>query len=151
MQAALAESERLRARLQQMVDEDVAAFGQVMAAYRLSRETEEEKATRAAAIQAALRVATCVPLDCARACVEVIELSQVVAEKGNRNVVSDVGAGVASAHAGLRSAALNVYINTGSIDDESFAREQLEELEALLARAEGLNERVYGDVVRALG
>ena len=89
-------------------------------------------------------------MECARACAEVIELADIVASKGNQNVVSDAGVGVAAAYAGLRSAALNVYINTASIDDADFAREQLEALDAVLERAGQKNQVVYANVVGAL-
>jgi len=71
----------LRTRLVDMVAADVAAFDQVMAAYGMPRETDADKQRRSAAIQSALKQATLVPLECARACVEVIGLSRVAAEK----------------------------------------------------------------------
>src|ERR1700678_27043 len=82
MRAVLAESEKLRLRLTAMVAEDVAAFDSLMAGYKLPKANDEEKSRRAAAIQAALRRATEVPLDCARVCAEVIALSRRASEKG---------------------------------------------------------------------
>jgi len=150
MLAVLERSEALRFRLEGMVQADIQVFEQVMAAYGMVRGTDDEKAARKDAIQYALKAATLVPMECARACAEVIELADIVARKGNRNVVSDAGVGVAAAHAALRSAALNVYINTASIDDSDFARAQLEELDDVLERAGQKNEAVYADVIRAL-
>jgi formiminotetrahydrofolate cyclodeaminase len=151
MQAALAQAEALRAQMLALVDEDAVAFSSVMAAYGLPRKSDAEKAQRKQAIQHALQAATMAPLRCAQASAEVIALAKTVAGKGNRNVVSDAGVAVAAAHAALRSSALNVYINTGSIDDEEFAKEKLEALETILDQAGMLNETVYADVVRALG
>ena len=139
----LAKSEALRATLTGMIADDVAAFDAVMGAYGLPKATDEEKAARAETIQAALKVATDVPLACCRTCREVIDLAQAVAEKGNLNVISDAGVAVLSAHAGLRSAALNVYVNAKGLDDRAFAEERLSELETLLGDAGTLNETVY--------
>ncbi len=100
-----------------------------MGAYGLPKGTDDEKAARAAAIQVALRQATDVPLACCRACRAVIDLAEIVADKGNLNVISDAGVAVLSAHAGLRSAALNVYVNAKAIEDRAFAQSRLAELE----------------------
>ena len=62
-----------------------------MRADGMPRLTKNESTTRAQAIQAALKKATLVPMRCCRACREVITIGGVVAEKGNRNVVSDAG------------------------------------------------------------
>lgn len=139
----LAKSEALRTTLTGMIADDVEAFDAVMGAYGLPKATDAEKAARAEQIQAALKVATDVPLACCRTCREVIDLAHVVAEKGNLNVVSDAGVAVLSAYAGLRSAALNVYVNAKGLDDRAFAEERLSELEGLLGEAGRLNETVY--------
>lgn len=139
----LGQSEALRAELTGMIADDVAAFDAVMAAYGLPKGTDAEKEARAAEIQAALKVATDVPLECCRACRKVIDLAQPVADKGNLNVISDAGVAVLSAHAGLRSAALNVYVNAKGLDDRAFAQSRLTELEELLGAAGPLNERIY--------
>ncbi|MDP4001922.1 methenyltetrahydrofolate cyclohydrolase [Methylobacterium sp. NEAU K] len=142
----LARSEGLRVVLTGMIGEDVQAFDAVMGAYGLPKATDEEKAARAERIQAALKTATDVPLACCRACRTVIDLAAITAEKGNLNVVSDAGVAVLSAYAGLRSAALNVYVNAKGIEDREFADERLQELESLLADAGALTEKVYAVV-----
>ncbi|MBI4006796.1 MAG: cyclodeaminase/cyclohydrolase family protein [Gammaproteobacteria bacterium] len=139
----LKQAEELRARLTDMVRADVEVFDQVMGAYGMPKETEAEKTARSEAIQAALRAATDVPLDCARACAEAIDLSKVVAEKGNKNVISDAGVAVLAAYAALRSAALNVYINVGGIKDKAFAEERLAELNKILRGTDKLTEEIY--------
>lgn len=139
----LARSEALRAELTAMIAQDVAAFDAVMGAYGLPKATDDETAVRAERIQAALKVATDVPLACCRACRAVIDLARIAADKGNLNVISDAGVAVLSAHAGLRSAALNVYVNAKGLDDRAFADARLGELEGLLGDAGPLNERIY--------
>lgn len=146
LKGILVRSEALRATLTAMIADDVEAFDAVMGAYGLPKGTDDEKAARAARIQEALKVATDVPLACCRACREVVDLAQAVADKGNLNVISDAGVAVLSAHAGLRSAALNVYVNAKGLDDRAFAEERLTELERLLDAAGPLNETIYETV-----
>jgi formiminotetrahydrofolate cyclodeaminase len=140
----------LRTRLVDMVAADVAAFDQVMAAYGMPRETDADKQRRSAAIQSALKQATLVPLECARACVEVIGLSRVAAEKGNKNVISDAGVAVVVAHAALRSAALNVRVNTGVIRDEAFVIGALQDLANLMSGVDTSTEQTYQLVMQKL-
>jgi formiminotetrahydrofolate cyclodeaminase len=146
-----AKAEALRAELTGAIEEDIAAFNSVMAAYGLPRGTEEEKAKRAASIQAALKDATLAPLRAVKACFEVIRLSAAVAEKGNLNVISDAGVAVLAANAGLRSAALNVFVNAKAIKDRDFAEKQIAEVNALLAQAADTTESVYQTVRAKIG
>jgi methenyltetrahydrofolate cyclohydrolase len=143
MQAVLARAEALRERLADMVRADVEAFAEVMAAYGLPKDSEAQKAARGDAIQRALKAATDVPLDCVRLCAEVVMLSKSVAEKGNKNVISDAGVAVLASYAALRSAALNVYINTGAIKDRTFVEERQGELDRILYGMEAMTEEVY--------
>ncbi len=133
LQDTLTRAEALRVELTGLVDADAAAYTTVMAAYRLPKTTDAEKAARREAIQSALKQATLTPLDTARACAEVIELSQVAAKLGNPHVVSDAEAAGVCARAGLKAAALNVLVNLGSIKDEAFVAAQRAELDRLLA------------------
>ena len=124
-------SERLRARLTAMVAADIAAFDGLMAAYRLPKASEAEKESRGAAIQDNLRAATETPLECARACAEVIALSRRAGQSGYSGVVSDAGVAALSANAALRSAALNVFINVPALKDRDFAAQATSEIERL--------------------
>jgi methenyltetrahydrofolate cyclohydrolase len=146
MQALLQKSEALRAKLTGLIKADVDVFNRLMAAYGLPKETDEEKIVRTEAIQTVLKAATEVPLDCARACAEAIELSRCAANKGNLGVISDAGAAVLAGYSGLKSAALNVYINTGSLKDRQFAETKLAELETILKDVDIVVEDVYQSV-----
>lgn len=148
--AVLAKSEALRGRLAGMVAGDVAAFDGLMAAYKLPKTSDEDKARRADAIQASLRRATEVPLECARACAEVIELARRAADHGYRHVISDAGVAVAAADSALRSAALNVIINAPSLKDRHFADRALEEVERLAHSSAADSAQVYASVRRKL-
>ena len=146
MRETLAAAEALRERLTAMIQADADTFGQVMSAYGLPKDTDEEKQARAVAIQTALKVAADAPLECAKACVELIALSRVVAEKGNKNVVSDAGVAVLAAQAALKSAALNVIVNVNAIKDEVFVHERISALNALLTGADVAGEEIYREV-----
>ena len=146
MKDVLAKTEALRKKLTGMIQDDVKAFDAVMGAYGMPKETDADKAARDKAIQAALKLATDVPLACARAAREVIDLAAIASDKGNLNVISDAGVGVLAGYAALRSAALNVFTNARMITDKTFAEAKLKELNQLLAGAEGATEKAYAVV-----
>jgi formiminotetrahydrofolate cyclodeaminase len=146
MQALLQKSEALREKLTGLIKADVDVFNRLMAAYGLPKETDEENAARTEVIQTVLKAATEVPLDCARACAEAIELSRCASNKGNIGVISDAGAAVLAGYCGLKSAALNVYINTGSLKDRQFAEAKLAELETILQGVDVAVEEIYQTV-----
>jgi formiminotetrahydrofolate cyclodeaminase len=113
LDAALADALTAGDRLRRLVDEDSAAYDAVVAAYKLPKAGEDEKAARKRAIDAAVTVATDVPLRTAEMCRVVMGAAQAAAENGNPNAVSDARTGAALAWAGLRGAAENVRINLG--------------------------------------
>jgi formiminotetrahydrofolate cyclodeaminase len=146
MKDVLAKAETLRKTLIGMIEDDVKAFDAVMGAYGMPKETDADKAARDQAIQAALKQATDVPMACARAARQVIDIAATASDKGNLNVISDAGVGVLAGYAALRSAALNVFTNARMITDKTFAEAKLKELNELLAGAEGATEQAYGVV-----
>ncbi|HEX9117757.1 MAG TPA: cyclodeaminase/cyclohydrolase family protein, partial [Anaerolineae bacterium] len=124
VQNLLSQAEALRGKLAAAIEDDYTVFMQLSAAMKLPRATDEEKAARTAAVQAALKAATDVPMQIAEGCAAVMKLCRPVAEIGNANAVSDAGVAVLLAEAGLRSAALNVMINLVRIKDEAFVAEK---------------------------
>ncbi|MBI2864858.1 MAG: cyclodeaminase/cyclohydrolase family protein [Chloroflexi bacterium] len=142
----LAQSERLRSRLMELIDADVAAYGKLSAAYKLPRATDEEKKARTAAIQTALLDATAVPVSIAEACSQVIDLCTPAADKGNVGAVSDVGVAVLLAEAGLRSADLNVMINLSAIKDQTFVANTRARVDILRAGKSELKEKLVKEV-----
>jgi len=106
-------------RLRGLVDEDAAAFDAVMAAYRLPKATEDEKAERKKATGAAMSRATQVPAQTAEACLVVMRAAVEAAQYGNPNALSDARTGGAMAWAGLMGAAENVRINVKPDDTAS--------------------------------
>jgi glutamate formiminotransferase/formiminotetrahydrofolate cyclodeaminase len=141
--ALLKKSERLRKELTDLLEEDVKVYTQLSQTMKMPRDTEEQKKTRAKAMDKALKAATDVPMRVAEACVSVMELCLPAAEKGNINAISDVGVGILMAEAGLRSAALNVLINLGWIKDEAFVKESRKKLDGLLKGKPALRDEIY--------
>ncbi len=150
MNEVAAEGDRLREELLVLVDEDAAAFDQVMAAFRLPKEAPEEQAARAEAIQQGYAAAVRPPAAvCARS-VRVLELALQIAERGNPNAVSDAGVAALLASTALEGGALNVEINLGSIRDEAFRATQAEALRAARDRGSALRDRVLATVQEKL-
>ena len=137
MQVVLRRSEELRLQLEQAVDDDVAAYGSYSDASGLPRESEEEQRARNAALDAALRDSTLVPLGVAERCAELLELALRAAELGNRFLISDAAVGAELAAAARASAELNVRLNVGGIADPAFA-------EGVRARLAAVQEKVGG-------
>ena len=125
---ALADARTTGDQLRRLVDEDSAAYDAVVAAYRLPKATAEEKASRKRAVDAAVAVATDVPLRTAEMCWIVLGAAQAAAENGNPSALSDARTAAALAWAGLKGAAENVLINLGSADP-SPARDHVDGLE----------------------
>ncbi len=141
----------LRGELEQLIDADAAAFDEVMAAFRLPKETDEQKAERSAAIQAGYKAAVEPPAAVCKRALSVLELAEQVAKRGNPNAVSDAGVAALLAASALEGAALNVEINLGSIKDEAFRDEQADALRAWRTRAAEPRDRALESVREHLG
>ncbi len=131
LQAAASRCAELSARLERLVDEDSAAYDGVVAAYRLPRGSDAEKAERRNRVQAALVAAVETPLDVMRQCNDAIEAAATVARFGNPNAASDVGVALELLVAGGRGARLNVEINLASLDDQAYVRSVRETVSVL--------------------
>lgn len=121
----------LRSQLLALADDDAAAFDEVMAAFKRPKGTDEEKAARTAAVQAAFRRATEVPLETVRVAAATLALAEVVAESGNRSATSDVGVAVGLLEAAAAGATMNVLINLGSLKDRDVVGRVEAEVSAL--------------------
>lgn len=133
--AARSAIEPIAARLPALGDADTDAFNAVMAAYKLPKASDDEKAARTRAIQEALRQATLVPLDTLRAVVDAIDQGRAVAEHGNRSAASDAGVAIGLLKAAADGAAANVRINLASLKDEAFRNATEAETSLLSAQA----------------
>jgi methenyltetrahydrofolate cyclohydrolase len=117
--AALGWARESGSRLRLLVDEDAAAYDAVVAAYRLPKGTDPEKAARKDAVAKAMSGATAVPQRTAEACLVVLRAASEALAHGNPNATSDARTAGALAWAGLLGAAENVRINLGPNADPS--------------------------------
>ncbi len=131
-----------RAGLQELIAEDSAAYQGVVEAMKLPKESDEQKAARADAIERATRHATEVPLRTARAATQVLEHLQLLARIGNPNARSDAATGAQLAFAALKGAQYNVLINVSSLKDRGFAESCRREAEDLEYKAQALLQSV---------
>jgi len=125
-----------------MVDEDTNAFNKIMSAFKLPKNSDEDKAIRKQAIQDATKFAIQVPFDVMKLCYESMEVAKAMAEIGNPNSVTDAGVGALAAVAGVRGAFLNVRINASGLDDKEFVQKVLSEGEAIVADAQKLEKEI---------
>lgn len=144
-------SEKVRGELQSLVQKDTEVYGVLAAAFKMPRETDSEKAERDQAIQNACKEATMVPYAIAEQCLEVAKLSEVAADIGNVNAVSDAGVAALLAEAAAQCAALNVKINLGTIKDEAFNVEKWDGIQDILARSLELKDKVVMVTYKKLG
>lgn len=121
----------LQKRFLELADEDTDAFNQVMAAYKLPKDTDEEKESRKAAIAQANIAAARVPMVTAESAVEVLHLLPEVITYGNVNTISDCGVAMECAHTAALGALMNVAINLPSIKDEKELRQLTDRKKAL--------------------
>ncbi len=142
----LDQAEALRRRLVDLMAADAEAYGQVAAAYRLPRTAEAEKEARSEAIEAALKRATEVPLEVARACRDLLRLGPEVAAKTNPALRSDVALGGALARAAAHGVRFNIQDNLANIKDQEFKTQVWAELAYLLAECDFL----FNDLGRAM-
>ncbi len=151
MARLLVEATEQRALALALAAEDGAAYGAVRAAYALPRGADEEKRTRQAQIQQALKGAADVPLRTVAVAARIVELCAEALPGGNPNVVSDIGVGVLCARAALDGAALNVRTNLALIRDDAFKSETSADLERRLAAARPRGDEVARQVDERIG
>lgn len=121
-EAAIAEGQALSQKLLLALSADSAAYDGIVAARRLPKDSDDEKATRLAAIEAATHVATEAPMGVAEACLLAAKLGRRMLSVGNRNAASDAAVAVLFGLAGAEASLLNVAINLGpEAQDDAWA------------------------------
>lgn len=123
MREIAAEMSAHRNRFLDDIDRDAEAYRRVMEAYRLPKETENEKEHREAKILEATKWASMVPMEVAERAFSLLELMQETLQKGNPNAATDGLVGLMNCRTAILSALLNVRVNLGGITDQSFVEE----------------------------
>ena len=141
---------KLQKRLTSLIDEDTNAFNDVMAAFKMPKDTEQQKKKRSEKIQNGYKKAAEIPLETARTAKKVLHFTISVAQKGNTNSITDAGVAALLGYAAVHAAALNVEINLSSIKDKSFVEKMSEELQLLRKEAENEKDKIEDIVAKQM-
>lgn len=133
-----------------LADQDVKVFAPLAKCYSLPSGTEEEKAYKAEVMEARLLDASLVPMEIMEKAWEMLEIMDILADKGSRMAVSDVGVGVQFIRTALLGAVMNVYINTKSMKNREKAEEMNEKAERLIKEGTEAADRIYQKVLEQL-
>jgi len=149
--AVLRNAEEKQSVFTDLIERDTEAFTRVMEAFALPKETDGQKALRSAAILAATKEATLIPLEVMRHVIDTLALTKIAAEKGNSNSISDAGVAALMLHAACEGAALNVQINLKGIGETDFVGWHTDEMHSLLRTARTKKDEILGIVAEKIG
>lgn len=151
LEETLDKAQSLSSSLLERIDLDTEAFNGVMAAFKMAKETEEDKNSRKAAIQKGFKDAVQSPLGIASECLDVLRLAENLLGKSNSNALSDLGVASLQAHAGLEGAIMNVNINIPSIKDGEFVTKTSSEVAEFLEEGRRIKNNIYKYVSDNIG
>ena len=140
----------IQGQFTQLADQDAKVFAPLAKCYSLPSGTEEEKAYKAEVMEARLLDASLVPMEIMEKASEMLEIMDILADKGSRMAVSDVGVGVQFIRTALLGAVMNVYINTKSMKNREKAEEMNEKAERLIKEGTEAADRIYQKVLGQL-
>ena len=140
----------IQGQFTQLADQDAKVFAPLAKCYSLPSDTEEEKAYKAEVMEARLLDASLVPMEIMEKAAEMLEIMDILADKGSRMAVSDVGVGVQFIRTALLGAVMNVYINTKSMKNRGRAEEMNEKAERLIREGTEAADRIYQKVLGQL-
>lgn len=125
-----------------LVDEDTNAFNKIMDAFGLPKNTDQEKADRTSAIQAATKYAIEIPFKVMKKSFETMEIIKAMAETGNPNSVTDAGVGALASRSAVMGAYLNVKINASGLKDKAYVDQVLAEGAEIERKAQQMEEEI---------
>lgn len=134
--------EDLVSSLKDAVDKDTEAFNKVMAAFKMPKETDEDKKARSLAIQEGMKEAAELPYETAVLCIDVMNMAIDMLKEGNKNAASDAAVSGFMGYAALNGAIYNVKINLNSIKDTEYVNVMKPKVEALVAEGEMLLSKI---------
>ena len=133
-----------------LAEKDNRAFDKVMQAFKLPKDTDEQKKSRKESIEAATLEAAEAPAEVLKYCGKIIPLFQTLAEKGNQNSVSDAGVAAALISTAAEGAYLNVLINCSSLSNQTVAREILKKNEIILSEVKKAGATISEEIKKKL-
>lgn len=140
----------LKDRLLQLVNEDTEAFNKIMAAFKLPKNTDDEKNIRQKAIDDATKEAIEIPLAVMQTSLEALVLIRDMAIHGNPNSVSDAGVGALCCRTAIHGAFLNVQINCNGFSDTGFVKNAIVKGNAIFEQAMSLEKEIISIVMDLL-
>lgn len=142
-QKAISDGTVIQTNFLKAIDDDTDAYNKVGAAFKLPKNTDEEKATRSRAIQDATVLATRVPLRTMEISLEALKVAKSLIGKSNPNCSSDIGVGALNLKSALMGAWLNVKINLPGIKDEALRNELFEKGQSMLEEGNKIADKCY--------
>lgn len=134
--------QRFKDELMYLVDEDTNSFNGIMEAFRMPKDSEEEKKARQEAIDKATRYAIEIPFRVMKVAFASMEVMEEMARNGNPNSVTDAAVGALCARAAVMGAWFNVKVNTLDYNDKAFVDKTLSEAEDLVKKAQDLEKAI---------
>lgn len=146
MKKVIDKTEEYRTKFLDLMHRDASSFDEAMEAFRLPKETEEQKQYRSQKIQEGYQHATVVPFEVGKTAYELFDLAETVIEEGNQNAVTDGLIAVMQTRTALHSAFYNVKINLSQIKDSDFVESMRKEMIALEQQADRREEEIRAKV-----
>ena len=143
-------AQELKDDLAHLVSEDSRAFNKVLDAVRLPATSEQDKKEKTKNILLANKYAIEIPYQTAKKCYEVMQLAEILIEKGNPSSLTDAGVASEVAFAGLRGACMNVLINLPELIDKPYINQKQKEVDNLLKKGERLNRKLFKKTILSL-
>ena len=143
-------AQELKDDLAHLVSEDSRAFNKVLDAVRLPATSEQDKKEKTKNILLANKYAIEIPYQTAKKCYEVMQLAEILIDKGNPSSLTDAGVAAEVAFAGLRGGCMNVLINLPELVDKTYINQKQKEVDHLLKKGEKLNSKLFKKTISSL-
>ena len=143
-------AQELKDDLAHLVSEDSRAFNKVLDNVRLPATSEQDKKEKTKNILSANKYAIEIPYQTAKKCYEVMQLAEILIEKGNPSSLTDAGVASEVAFAGLRGGCMNVLINLPELIDKPYINQKQKEVDNLLKKGERLNRKLFKKTILSL-
>ena len=150
MQEYLEHLKTMQQEFLHLSDRDAEVFAPLAECYRLPSATLEEKEHKETVMEEKLLDASMVPVEIMEKALELLEILDVLADKGSRMAVSDVGVAVQFTRTALLGAVMNVYINTKSMKNRVKAEEINQSAKRMVKIGTSQADEIYEKVLAQL-
>ena len=143
-------AQELKDDLAHLVSEDSRAFNKVLDAVRSPANSDQDKKEKTKNILLANKYAIEIPYQTAKKCYEVMQLAEILIDKGNSSSLTDAGVASEVAFAGLKGGCMNVLINLPELIDKKYINQKQKEVDSLLKKGEKLNSKLFKKTISSL-